>query len=117
MSRVCSNHVAAKPETRRTLPKVLVLSMLPHFLAPILPRLLFIAFCYAQPVLISTAIRFISQPPLQSSETGYPIILMAVIIYVGLAVCYMAVCVHLTSNLRFRYQEPGINTASTGSRL
>ncbi|KAF5499422.1 ABC transporter ecdL [Colletotrichum fructicola] len=41
-----------KPETKITLPRVLVSSLWSHFLAPIIPRLSLIIFRYAQPVLI-----------------------------------------------------------------
>jgi hypothetical protein len=81
-----SNNLTAKPENKTTLPKVLLLSMLPHFMAPIIPRLFLVVFRYAQPVLISTAIRSMSKSSSQSSETGRSVILMAVIVYVGLAV-------------------------------
>ncbi|KZL84742.1 atp-binding cassette [Colletotrichum incanum] len=76
----------AKPETKTTLPKVLALSMLSPFLAPIVPRLFLIGFRYAQPILISTAIRYIGNLSGQSAEGGYSVILMAVVVYVGLAV-------------------------------
>jgi hypothetical protein len=69
-----------------TLPKILVRSMLPHFLAPIIPRLFLILFRYAQPVLISIAIRTISKKYSQGSRVNYSVILMAVVVYVGLAV-------------------------------
>lgn len=81
------NSCVAKPSNKATLPKVLVASMLPHFLAPILPRLSLIVFRYSQPVLISTAIRYLSAPPEEKySGTGYSIILMAGVVYIGLAV-------------------------------
>lgn len=60
--------------------------MLPHFLAPVIPRLFLIIFRYAQPILITTAIRVLSGSSTQSADTGYVVILMAVAIYVGLAV-------------------------------
>ncbi|KDN60706.1 hypothetical protein CSUB01_04114 [Colletotrichum sublineola] len=88
-----------KPEGRSTLPKVLVRSMLPHFLAPIIPRLFLIAFRYAQPVLISTAIRFLSGLSAQSADEGRLVILMAVVIYVGLAMS-RAVYFHLLNRLK-----------------
>ncbi|KAG8169736.1 hypothetical protein KVR01_000481 [Diaporthe batatas] len=76
-----------KPSNRATLPKVLVASMLPDFLAPILPRLLLIAFRYSQPILISTVIRYVNTPlEEKSSNTGYAVILMAVVTYLGLAI-------------------------------
>lgn len=61
--------------------------MLPDFLAPILPRLSLIAFRYSQPIFISTAIRYLNAPlEDKSSNKGYAVILMAVVIYLGLAV-------------------------------
>ncbi|WYZ44670.1 hypothetical protein EsH8_VII_001106 [Colletotrichum jinshuiense] len=75
-----------KPEKKTTLPKVVALSMLSHFLAPIIPRLFLIAFRYAQPVLIGTAIRHINNSAGKPLENGYLVILMAVIVYVGLAI-------------------------------
>ncbi|TIC97218.1 Canalicular multispecific organic anion transporter 1 [Colletotrichum higginsianum] len=89
----------AKPEGRTTLPKILALSMLPQFLAPIIPRLFLIVFRYAQPVLISTAIRYMSGSSAQSVETGHLIIAMAVVIYVGLAMS-RAVYYHRLNQLK-----------------
>jgi ATP-binding cassette, subfamily C (CFTR/MRP), member 1 len=69
------------------LPKVLVASMLPDFLAPILPRLSLIAFRYSQPILISTAVRYLNAPlEEKASNKAYSVILMAVVVYLGLAV-------------------------------
>lgn len=65
---------------------ILARSMLPHFLAPIIPRLFVIIFRYAQPVLVSTAIRTISRVSSRTSAADYSVILMAVVVYVGLAV-------------------------------
>ncbi|KAF4783878.1 hypothetical protein HER10_EVM0001269 [Colletotrichum scovillei] len=89
----------AKPEGRTTLPKVLARSMLPHFLAPVIPRLFLIIFRYAQPILITTAIRVLSRSSTQSADTGYVVVLMAVAIYVGLAVA-RAVYFHLLNRLK-----------------
>ncbi|TQN66876.1 ABC transporter atnG, partial [Colletotrichum shisoi] len=89
----------AKPEGRKTLPKVLALSMLPQFLAPIIPRLFLIVFRYAQPVLISTAIRYPGGSSAQSVETGHLIIAMAVVIYGGLAMS-RAVYYHRLNQLK-----------------
>jgi len=60
--------------------------MLSHFLAPIIPRFCVIVFRYAQPVLISAAIRTINSAVSRSSKENYTVILMAVVVYVGLAV-------------------------------
>ncbi|KAI8295000.1 Baeyer-Villiger monooxygenase [Colletotrichum sp. SAR11_240] len=76
----------AKPETKITLPRVLVNSLWSHFLAPVIPRLSLIIFRYAQPVLISTVIRYLNSSSVESSQTGYQLIFMASIVYVGLAV-------------------------------
>ncbi|KAK1995506.1 P-loop containing nucleoside triphosphate hydrolase protein [Colletotrichum falcatum] len=89
----------AKPEGRTTLPKVLARSMLPHFLAPIIPRLFLIVFRYSQPVLISTAIRFLSGSSAQSADKGRLVVFMAVAIYVGLAMSN-AVYFHLLNRLK-----------------
>lgn len=73
-----------------TLPKVLLRSMLPQFLAPIIPRLVLIGFRYAQPVLIGTVIRSISKSSEESQDDGCSVVLMAVVVYVGLAVSLVA---------------------------
>jgi ATP-binding cassette, subfamily C (CFTR/MRP), member 1 len=83
---------SAKPERKITLPKALVKSMLSHFLAPILPRLFLIAFRYAQPVLISTAICHMSKSSDGDWDLGYKVILMAIVVYVGLAVSSPDLC-------------------------
>ncbi|KAF4874091.1 ABC transporter atnG [Colletotrichum siamense] len=75
-----------KPETKITLPRVLVSSLWSHFLAPIIPRLSLIIFRYAQPVLISTVIRYLNSSSVESSQTGYQLTFMASIVYIGLAV-------------------------------
>ncbi|KAF2715971.1 P-loop containing nucleoside triphosphate hydrolase protein [Polychaeton citri CBS 116435] len=76
----------AKPEGKLTLPTVIARSMLPQFLSPVIPRLFLILFRYAQPVLISTAIKSISMSPEQPGESGNTVVIMAVIIYAGLAI-------------------------------
>ncbi|OHF02462.1 hypothetical protein CORC01_02157 [Colletotrichum orchidophilum] len=75
-----------KPEKVLTLPKALLRSILPHFLAPIIPRFFLIAFRYAQPVLIGIAIRSINRSSEESPEGGYSVVSMAVVVYVGLAI-------------------------------
>ncbi|KAF4776651.1 hypothetical protein HER10_EVM0007842 [Colletotrichum scovillei] len=79
-----------KPEKKMTLPKVLLRSMLPQFLAPIIPRLVLIGFRYAQPVLIGTVIRSISKSSEESQDDGCSVVLMAVVVYVGLAIARVA---------------------------
>ncbi|KAL0932221.1 ATP-binding cassette containing protein [Colletotrichum truncatum] len=75
----------AKPERKTTLPRVLLRSMLSHFVAPVIPRLSLIAFRYAQPILISTAIRYMSNSPVEDPAGGYSVILMAVAVYISSA--------------------------------
>ncbi|KAK7436766.1 hypothetical protein Landi51_12380 [Colletotrichum acutatum] len=79
-----------KPEKRMMLPKVLLRSILPQFLAPIIPRLVLIGFRYAQPVLIGTVIRSISKSSDESQDGGYSVVSMAVFVYVGLAIARTA---------------------------
>ncbi|KAK1719659.1 hypothetical protein BDP67DRAFT_130089 [Colletotrichum lupini] len=67
-----------KPEKKMTLPKVLLRSILPQFLAPIIPRFVLIGFRYAQPVLIGTVIRSISMSSEESQDRGYSVVSMAV---------------------------------------
>ncbi|KAB5542688.1 ABC transporter [Coniochaeta sp. 2T2.1] len=76
----------AKPSNKLSLPRALVASMRPEFFAPVLPRLYLIAFRYAQPILIRTAVRYLSSSVDEySPRPGYDVILMAVMVYVGLA--------------------------------
>ncbi|KAK2035131.1 P-loop containing nucleoside triphosphate hydrolase protein [Colletotrichum zoysiae] len=89
----------AKPEGKATLPKVLARSMLPYFLAPVIPRLFLILLRYAQPVLISSSIRFLGGSSAQSVDTGRWLIFMAVVIYVGLAMS-KAVYFHVQNRLK-----------------
>jgi ATP-binding cassette, subfamily C (CFTR/MRP), member 1 len=71
---------------KTTLPKALVRSMLAHFVAPAIPRITLVIFRYAQPVLISTAIRYIDISSDKSAPAGRSIITVAIIVYTGLAV-------------------------------
>ena len=58
-----------------------------HFLAPILPRLSLIVFRYSQPVLIRSAVRYLGSEAHQASfNAGSSVMMMAVVVYVGLAV-------------------------------
>jgi hypothetical protein len=72
-----------RPTTMTTLPFSLAKSMLPQFIAPVIPRLCLILFRYAQPVLISSAVRMLSG---QSSGNRHMLILEAATVYLGLAV-------------------------------
>ncbi|KAL7811124.1 P-loop containing nucleoside triphosphate hydrolase protein [Trichoderma gracile] len=77
----------AKPIGKLTLPKVLIATTLPHFLAPILPRLCLILFRYSQPVLIRNVIRYLDASMNGSStKRDYTVVVMAVVVYVGLAI-------------------------------
>ncbi|KAK1564091.1 P-loop containing nucleoside triphosphate hydrolase protein [Colletotrichum navitas] len=75
-----------KPEQKMTLPKVLVQSMLLQFLAPIIPRLVLIAFRYAQPVLISIAIRFMNNVPDAIFGSARSVVFLSIVVYAGLAI-------------------------------
>lgn len=55
------------------------------------PRLLMIAFRYSQPIFIKSTIKYVTEPSLTvqgRDDTGYYLILAALVIYVGLAVSY-----------------------------
>ncbi|OTA04131.1 MRP-type ABC transporter [Trichoderma parareesei] len=76
-----------KPVGKLTLPKVLIATTLPHFLAPILPRLCLILFRYSQPVLIRNVIRYLDASMNETStKRDYTVVVMAVVVYVGLAI-------------------------------
>jgi hypothetical protein len=82
-----ANDLIVKLSKKLMLPRALVASMRPQFFAPVLPRLSLIVFRYAQPVLIRNAVRYLSSPVERASpRTGYSVILMAVVVYAGLAV-------------------------------
>ncbi|KAL6875904.1 P-loop containing nucleoside triphosphate hydrolase protein [Trichoderma longibrachiatum] len=77
----------AKPIAKLTLPKVLIATTLPHFLAPILPRLCLILFRYSQPVLIRNVIRYLDASMNENStRRDYTVVVMAIVVYVGLAI-------------------------------
>ncbi|OIW22995.1 putative ABC transporter [Coniochaeta ligniaria NRRL 30616] len=77
----------AKPETKRTLPLVLLKCIRKPFMAAIIPRLFLIVFRYSQPMLIRQSIRFVTMPS-ESAVTmrGYWLIVSAVVVYLGLAI-------------------------------
>jgi ATP-binding cassette subfamily C (CFTR/MRP) protein 1 len=79
-----------KPSNKLSLPRALVASMRPQFFAPVLPRLSLIVFRYSQPVLIRSAVRYLNSANHETSalKAGYSVILMAVVVYVGLAVSF-----------------------------
>lgn len=75
----------ARPTKKTALPRALAKTVLPHFITPIIPRLFLIFFRYAQPVLISAAVRMLNG---QSQYDSNVIIIGAAFVYVGLAVGY-----------------------------
>lgn len=87
-SRVCLILlITAKPENGATLPLVLLRCLLAPFMAAILPRVSVIVFRFAQPLLISRAIRFVTQSSVEDHDrSGYWIVVAAASIYIGMAV-------------------------------
>lgn len=80
--------LTATPETKWTLPLALLRCIRAPFLAAIAPRVFLIVFRYSQPLLIKESIRFVATPPESLiSMRGYWLIVSAVAIYLGLAVC------------------------------
>ncbi|KAJ9151860.1 Canalicular multispecific organic anion transporter 2 [Pleurostoma richardsiae] len=77
-----------RPEEITTLPRVLFSCLKGAFLAAIAPRLSLVFFRFAQPVLISQTIQFITGAATDEADdlTGYRIVPAAVVIYVGLAI-------------------------------
>lgn len=80
-------HTVAKPENGATLPVVLLRCLRAPFLGVIVSRLLVISFRFAQPLLISRTIRFVtSSTSRDSNAEGYWLIAAALTIYIGKAV-------------------------------
>ncbi|KAI0129811.1 putative ABC transporter [Xylariales sp. AK1849] len=76
----------AKPETGKTLLRVLVTCLRGPFLAPVVPRLCLIFFRYSQPALIKESIRYVVSTSSNSgSSRGFWLVVSAVAVYVGLA--------------------------------
>ncbi|KAI0973805.1 putative ABC transporter [Xylaria arbuscula] len=76
----------AKPETNHALPLALMTCFKEEFLAAVIPRLLLIAFRYAQPILIKVSIRYVANySPGVGIGHGYWLILAAFAIYLGRA--------------------------------
>ncbi|KAH7255182.1 P-loop containing nucleoside triphosphate hydrolase protein [Fusarium redolens] len=73
----------ARPVTKITLPICLAKSMLPQFIAPVIPRLCLIFFRYAQPALISSAVHMLGS---HSGGSRHMLIMKAAVVYFGLAV-------------------------------
>lgn len=79
--------VTAKPENGATLPRVLLQGLRAPFLAAIVPRIFVIVFRFAQLLLISRTIRFVTSFPSEDDRlNGYWIVVAASIIYAGMAV-------------------------------
>ena len=70
------------PDTssKRALLRVLLKTILPYLLAPILPRLAWIAVTFAQPFVLQRILSFISHPE-QSNSVGYGLIAAIGLIY------------------------------------
>ncbi|KAI5920739.1 putative ABC transporter [Camillea tinctor] len=95
-----TDELAAKPETEMTLPRALLKSLRPQFLAPILPRLFLIVFRYAQPNLIKQSVKYVTASPESVPYSyGYWLTITTVVIYVGLAVS-IAVYQHRLNKLK-----------------
>lgn len=82
-----------KPENGATLPRVLLKCLLAPFLSAIIPRILVIVFRFAQPLLISRAIRFVTKSSAEgdNSRDGLWISIAAAAIYIGMAVSNLPV--------------------------
>lgn len=78
-----------KPETKKTLPLVLIKCLKEPFFTAVMPRLFLIAFRYSQPTLIKESIRYVEAYP-AGAETnhGFWLVVSAVAIYIGLAVSF-----------------------------
>lgn len=77
----------AKPETKKSLPIALMRCLWKPFLAAVIPRLFLILFRYSQPTLIKECIRYaVAYPAGAESSHGYWLVVLAVFIYVSLAV-------------------------------
>lgn len=83
-----ANPYLGKPETTLTLPVTMLRLSKGAFLSAIIPRMFLIIFRYCQPVLINAAVRFVHNGNENSNDRnyGYWLIVMAGIIYFGLAV-------------------------------
>ncbi|KAI1780180.1 ABC transporter [Hypoxylon cercidicola] len=76
----------SKPENKMTLPKVLLGCLKKPFLSAILPRIFLIFFRYSQPILISQAIVYVTSYKLsRQAWTGHRLIVVAAVVYIGLA--------------------------------
>lgn len=79
--------IIAKPETKKSLPLALLRCLRSPFLDAVLPRLMLIVFRYSQPILINQSIKYATaNHDAQESYRGHWLVIMAVAIYVGIAV-------------------------------
>lgn len=78
---------AGQPETKNTLPWVLLSCVKNQFLAAVLPRLFLIIFRYSQPMLIKETIQYVTASPVRAEDShGFWLVVSAATIYSGLAV-------------------------------
>lgn len=75
-----------KPEGKITLPLVLLRCLKWPFIAAILPRLFLILFRYSQTILIEVTIRFVMKDGSGDDDTGYWLVIVAFVVYTGMAV-------------------------------
>lgn len=71
---------------------VLLKCLMIPFLSAVIPRIFMIVFRFAQPLLISRAIRFVTASSVEddNSQTGAWIVVAAAIVYSGMAVSYIS---------------------------
>jgi hypothetical protein len=66
-----------------------------------LPRIALIGFTYAQPFLISSVINHLAQANTSvEKNAGYGLIGATALIYAGIAVCSLNICMEVNKNLR-----------------
>ncbi|KAK7978424.1 hypothetical protein PG988_005914 [Apiospora saccharicola] len=76
-----------KPETKYALQLALLRCVKRPFVAAIVPRAFLILFRYCQPSLIKETIRYVAASPEDAEDNrGFWIVLVAVVVYVGLAI-------------------------------
>lgn len=69
------------------------------YLTPVIPRLCLAGFSFSQPFLIKRVIEYVSKPVgLQSNDTAAGLIAATFLIYSGLAVCYLDLCLCRLAN-------------------
>ncbi|KAK8078302.1 hypothetical protein PG996_004472 [Apiospora saccharicola] len=80
-----------KPETKYALQLALLRCVKRPFVAAIVPRAFLILFRYCQPSLIKETIRYVAASPEDAEDNrGFWIVLVAVVVYVGLAISMAA---------------------------